>query len=88
MSFYFFSAFLACALVNFICSILLLRGLAEAGVEVRFIEMRWQVHKHMKAYREITSTTTGKIAWPYYGYQASLAGMIGFGLLAFLALEN
>jgi len=36
----------------------------------------------MKTYRTVTTETTGKVAWPYYGYQASLLGMIGFGILA------
>jgi hypothetical protein len=82
MALYFFYAFLAVGLLNFVCSVLLLRGLAEAGIKVRFFEIRWQVHKHMKTYRRVTTETTGKVAWPYYGYQASLAAMIGFGLLS------
>jgi len=86
MALYFFYAFLATGLLNFVCSVLLLRGLAEAGIKVRFFEIRWQVHKHMKTYRRVTAATTGKVAWPYYGYQASLAVMIGFGLLALFTL--
>ena len=46
MALYFFYAFLAAGLLNFVCSVLLLRGLAEAGIKVRFFEIRWQVHKH------------------------------------------
>jgi len=86
MGLYFFYAFLAAGLFNFVCSILLLRGLAEAGIKVSFFEIRWQVHKHMKTYRRVTTATTGKVAWPNYGYQASLAAMIGFGLLALFTL--
>ena len=81
MALYFFYAFLAAGLFNFVFSILLLRGLAEAGIKVSFFEIRWQVHKHMKTYRQVTKATSGKVAWPYYGYQASLLAMIGFGLL-------
>jgi len=81
-----FCAFLACALLNFLCSLLLLRTLIRAGIRVSFFEIRWQVHRHMKTYRDVTAGQTGKIAWPYYGYQASLAGMIGFGVLAVVAL--
>jgi hypothetical protein len=36
----------------------------------------------MKTYRRVTTETTGKVAWPYYSYQASLLAMIGFGLLS------
>ncbi len=76
----FFYAFLVAGLFNFACSVLLLRRLVEAGIKVRFFELRWQVHKHMKTYRKVTTATTGKVAWPYYGYQASLLAMIAFGM--------
>jgi hypothetical protein len=83
---YFFFAFLATGILNFICSILILRGLAEAGIKVGFFEIRWQVHKHLKTYRQTSRQRTGHIAWPYYGYQASLVALIGFGLLTLMSL--
>ena len=86
MTLYFFFAFLATGILNFICSILILRGLAEAGIKVGFFEIRWQVHKHLKTYRQISRQRTGHIAWPYYGYQASLVALIGFGLLTLMSL--
>ena len=86
MALYFFYAFLTTGVLNFICSILVLRGMAEAGIKVSFFEIRWQVHKHLKTYRQITLKKTGKVTWPYYGYQVSLAGMIGFGALTLLSL--
>ena len=86
MSLFFFYAFLATAALNLICSILILRGMAATGAKVSFFEIRWQVHKHLKTYRQATLEKTGKVAWPYYGYQGSLAGMIGFGVLIFLSL--
>ncbi|MBW2688562.1 MAG: hypothetical protein JRC99_01370 [Deltaproteobacteria bacterium] len=86
MTLYFFYAFLATATLNFICSILILRGMTAAGIKVSFFEIRWQVHKHLKNYRKISLERTGKVAWPYYGYQASLAGMIGFAILTLLTL--
>ena len=82
MALSFFYAFLAAGLFNFACSLLLLSGLAEAGIRVSFFEIRWQVHKHMKTYRQVTREASGKVAWPYYGYQASLLAMVGFGLLS------
>ncbi|MEJ2471230.1 MAG: hypothetical protein P8Y96_08920 [Desulfuromonadales bacterium] len=81
-----FVAFLLAGVINFTCAILLLRRLAAAGIKVSFFEMRWQVHKHMKTYRQLTAGTTDRAAWPYYGYQASLAAMIGFGLLGLVAI--
>ncbi len=85
---FFFYAFLATGMLNFICSILVLRGLAEAGIKVGFFEIRWHVHKHLKTYRQISMQKTGHIAWPYYGYQASLVAMIGFGLLTLISLDR
>jgi len=84
---YFFYAFLAMAVLNLVCSVLVLRGVAAAGIKVSFFEIRWQVHKHLKTYRKITLERSGKAAWPYYGYQGSLAGMIGFVLLTLLFLK-
>ena len=86
MALYFFCAFLISGLINFTCSVLVLRGLADAGVKVGFFEIRWQVHKHLKTYQQICLAETGKVAWPYYCYKCSLAGMIGFALLALLSL--
>ena len=88
MTLYFFCAFLATGMFNFICSILVLRGLAEAGIKVGFFEIRWHVHKHLKTYRQVSRQRTGHTAWPYYGYQASLAAMIGFGLLTLISLDH
>ncbi len=88
MTLYLFCAFLATGSLNFICSILVLRGLAEAGIKVGFFEIRWHVHKHLKIYRQICQQRAGRLAWPYYGYQASLAAMIGFGLLTLLSLDH
>jgi hypothetical protein len=63
-----------------------LRELAKAGIKISFYEIRWQVHKHLPAYRQTTLLNTGKIAWPYYGYQTSLIAMICFALLALLSI--
>jgi hypothetical protein len=85
---YFLYAFLAAGALNFICSILVLRGMAAADIKVSFFEIRWQVHKHLKAYRQITLDKTGKVAWPYYGYKSSLVGMAGFAILTLLSLKQ
>jgi len=80
-----FYAFLASGLCNFICSVLILRALTKFGIKVSFYETRWQVHKHLSLYRRMLLEKTGKIAWPYYGYQASLVAMVGFALLALIS---
>ena len=81
-----FYSFVASGILNFICSILILRSMTNAGIKVSFFEIRWQVHKHLKQYRDVCIKSTGKIAWPYYAYQASLAGMIGFATLTLVSL--
>ncbi len=86
MTLYFFYAFLSAGIFNFFCSILILRGLTQAGIKVSFFEIRWQVHKHLKSYRKITQESSGKTAWPYYAYQVSLAGTIGFAILTLVSL--
>ncbi len=88
MALYFFYAFLATGTLNFICSILILRRMTAAGIKIGFFEIRWQVHKHLKNYRQITLEKSGKIGWPYYGYQGTLTGMIGFGVLMLLSLNQ
>lgn len=84
---YFLCAFLATGALNLACSILILRGMSAAGTKVSFFEMRWQVHKHLKSYREISLSQSGKVAWPYYGYRGSLLGMAGFALLSLLSIS-
>jgi hypothetical protein len=88
MTLYFFYAFIAAALLNFICSILILRGMSEAGVKVSFFEIRWQVHKHLKGYRKISIEKNGNVAWPYYAYKGSLAGLVGFAILTLFSLSQ
>jgi hypothetical protein len=82
------AAFLVSAVLNFICSILILRGLNEAGHKTSFFELRYQVHKHIKTYRTFCQEKTGKTPWPYYAYQGSLAAMIGFVLLILFSLPD
>jgi len=88
VSLYLFYSFVASGIINFICSILILRSMTNAGIKVSFFEIRWQVHKHLKQYRDIRIKSNGKIAWPYYAYQASLAGMIGFATLTLISLGD
>jgi len=76
--------FLLCALANFVSAILILRELAAAGVKVGFYEMRWQVHKHLKTYKELTRERTGQVGLPARLYLVSLVGLIGSFLLLVL----
>jgi hypothetical protein len=62
--------------------------MAEAGVKVSFFEIRWQVHKHLKNYRKISTEKEGKIAWPYYAYKGSLVALIASAILTLLSLNE
>lgn len=88
MTRYFLYAFLITSGANFICSLKVLRDLAEAGIKIGYFEMRWQVHKHLKTYRQLTLDRDGRVAPPYYAYWATLVGMILFGLLTLLTLNS
>jgi len=67
-------------LINFACSILMLRDLNAAGIKVGFYELRWQIHKHLKTYQRLCREQQGAIG-VYYGYLVSLLLLIGFVLL-------
>lgn len=76
MSQFLLSSIVIAGIVNFVSSILILRGLAKHDVKVSFFEIRWQIHKHLKTYRRLCRTTQGTIEWPYYAYWISLTVMI------------
>ena len=63
-------------LLNFYYSIQLLRRVSIANIKISFFEIRWQVHKHMKSYKEITRSEDGKLGFAWYGYWLSLIAML------------
>ena len=67
-------------LVNFACSIMILRDLRAAGIKVGFYELRWQIHKHLKTYKQLCREQSGSPG-AYYGYLVSLLLLIGFVVL-------
>lgn len=85
---FFFLAFLASGIGNFIFSIKILRSLNDAGFQIGFYEMRWQVHKHLKTYKKVTLEQTGQIGLPFYGYWISLFSLVMFAGLAFMSLSR
>ncbi len=76
MLIYYFIGLFALGLVNFYFSIQILRRVTQAEVKVGFFEIRWQVHKHMKQYCQLTRAESGRIGAACYGYWISLAGML------------
>lgn len=67
---------LATSLANFYFSILILRRVTAAEIKVSFFEIRWQVHKHLKAYCRLTRQDSGRIGGAFYGYWMTLLLML------------
>ncbi len=88
MTLFFLVFFLVTGFTNFVFSIIILRQLANSNVKVGFFEIRWQIHKHLKTYKQITKAQKGQVGLPYYGYVSTLAGLIIFGLLTFMSLSQ
>ena len=78
--------FLAAGAANLAFSILLLRTLAASGIRVSFFEIRWQVHRHLKTYKELTRRRSGRVGSAYYGYVGTAAALVVFAILLFLSI--
>ena len=63
-------------LLNFYYSTQILRRVSFANIKISFFEIRWQVHKHMKSYKQITRSEDGKLGFAWYGYWLSLIAML------------
>ena len=74
------------SLFNFYFSIQILRRVSAAEINISFFEIRWQVHKHIKKYRELTRAETGHAGLSWYGYWFSLLLMIICGCWLFISL--
>ena len=75
-------------IINLLYSIRIVRELAEAGIKVSVYELRWQVHKHLKTYRDVTRSKGGRVGFPLYGYIVSLVLLVVLALLLILALTE
>ncbi|MCK5782804.1 MAG: hypothetical protein KAH06_00010 [Desulfobacterales bacterium] len=75
------------SLTNFYYSIQILRRVSAAEIKISFFEIRWQVHKHMKKYRQLTRAETGHTGLSWYGYWLSLALMIICGCWLLVSLS-
>ena len=83
-----FLIFLISAIINFVYSISIVRELGAKGIKVGFYELRWQVHKHLKTYRKVTTEKYGKVAFPFYGYIVSLVSMLLSGAMALASMAR
>lgn len=72
-------------LVNFYYSVQILRRVAEEDGKMNFFELRWQVHKQMKKYCQLTRAESGRVGVACYGYWLSLILML-FSIFWLLSL--
>ncbi len=76
----------ASSLVNVYFSIQILRKVSSAKIKISFFELRYQVHKHLRSYKQLCQKQTGRLGSEYYGYWFSLAVMIISALAMFYQL--
>ena len=70
--------------VNFYFSIQILRVVSAADTKISFFELRWQVHKNMRSYCQVTRSENGRAGGAYYGYWTSLLVVL-LGLMLLFA---
>jgi len=78
--------FLLSGIANFGFTFQILRELARAGIRLNPFDLRWQVIKHLKTYRQVSRQRLGHIGWAHHGYVATLGFLIIFGILSLDAL--
>ncbi|BCA79275.1 hypothetical protein [Desulfuromonas sp. AOP6] len=82
MTRFYFALFLAAALANFGCTILILRELTRAEIVISYFDLRTQILKHLKTYKKLTLERLGRVGTAYYGYILTLGFLIIFGILS------
>ena len=73
--------------INFYFSLQILRYVAKTEVKMNFFELRWQVHKQMKLYCQLTRAQMGRTGGAWYGYWISLFLMLATILWFFSLLS-
>ncbi|AMV73554.1 hypothetical protein JCM30471_19710 [Desulfuromonas carbonis] len=86
MSRLFLLALVVAGLVNYLCSLHILRVMAKSGARIGRFEIRWQVHKHLASYRQLTLERDGRVGLAWYGYRVSLGLLVLFLVLLLLSL--
>lgn len=73
----------AAGLVNFYFSIQILRRVSAAEIKISFFEIRWQVHKNMRKYCQLTRAETGRVGVAIYGYWLTVILMLASVMVMF-----
>jgi len=79
-------ALVVAGLVNYLCSLHILREMAKSGARIGRFEIRWQVHKHLAGYRKLTLERDGRVGLAWFGYRLSLGLLVIFLVLLLLSL--
>ena len=82
MTRYYLLLFLFSGIANFVCTLMILRELAHAGITLNHFDLRWQVIKHLKTYRQVTRKKLGRVGFAHHGYVLTLGFLIFFGILS------
>lgn len=64
---------LVAGLTNLYFSIQILRRVSAAEVKISFFEIRWQVHKNLRQYCQLTRAENGRVGSALYGYWLTLS---------------
>lgn len=78
----YFALFLAAALANFGCTVVILRELTRADIAISYFDLRTQILKHLKTYKNLSRERLGRVGAAYYGYILTLGFLIIFGILS------
>jgi hypothetical protein len=81
----YFILFLLFGVTNFAFTLMILRELTTEKKGLSFFDLRWYVLRNLNHYKALTRSRYGKVGFPFYGYLATLGGLI---LSAILCLDS
>ncbi|MDO3379982.1 hypothetical protein [Geoalkalibacter halelectricus] len=73
MTLFFLILVLGFGIINYLCSIVIMRELAREKNSTLAFDLRWYVMKNLRRYRDMTREKYGRVGPAYYGYLASSA---------------
>lgn len=57
-----------CGLISLVFLFIILLSLQNKGVNINFINVRWNLFVYLEKYRKVTLDTTGRVGLAYYLY--------------------
>jgi len=80
--------FLLSGITNFAFTLMILRELSAEDKGLSFFDLRWYVLRNLNNYKALTQARYGRVGFPYYGYLATLAGLIVSAILCLDSLAR